>query len=145
MRKNKASNLRRGRYSQVGRVYHITFITQDRAPIFSDFHKARHIISCLKFSTRQAITETVAFVVMPDHIHWLFELKFGSISQSVQRVKAQFSRQSGSRIWAAGFYDHAMRADDDVRATARYIVANPLRAGLVDNIGDYPHWDAIWL
>ena len=23
--------------------------------------------------------------------------------------------------------------------------ANPLRAGLVTRIGDYPHWDAIWL
>ena len=31
------------------------------------------------------------------------------------------------------------------RAAARYIVANPLRAGLVKQIGDYPLWDAIWL
>jgi len=28
---------------------------------------------------------------------------------------------------------------------ARYIVANPLRAGLVESVRDYPHWDAIWL
>jgi hypothetical protein len=28
---------------------------------------------------------------------------------------------------------------------ARYIVANPLRAGLVEHLGDYPHWDAVWL
>jgi hypothetical protein len=28
---------------------------------------------------------------------------------------------------------------------ARYIIANPLRAGLVDRIGDYPLWDAMWL
>jgi len=28
---------------------------------------------------------------------------------------------------------------------ARYIVANPLRAGLVERIGDYPLWDATWL
>jgi len=28
---------------------------------------------------------------------------------------------------------------------ARYIVANPIRAGLVDNIGQYPYWDAVWL
>ncbi|MGB4488330.1 MAG: transposase, partial [Pseudomonas veronii] len=25
------------------------------------------------------------------------------------------------------------------------IVANPLRAGLVEHIGQYPLWDAIWL
>jgi hypothetical protein len=28
---------------------------------------------------------------------------------------------------------------------ARYIVANPLRAGLVEHLGDYPLWDAVWL
>jgi putative transposase len=28
---------------------------------------------------------------------------------------------------------------------ARYIVANPLRAGLVNRVEDYSHWDSIWL
>ena len=42
-------------------------------------------------------------------------------------------------------YDHALRADEDVLAAARYIVANPLRAGLVGSIRDYPFWDAVWL
>jgi hypothetical protein len=32
-----------------------------------------------------------------------------------------------------------------LRDIARYIIANPLRAGLAESIGDYPHWDAIWL
>ncbi|PJA25997.1 MAG: IS200/IS605 family transposase, partial [Alphaproteobacteria bacterium CG_4_10_14_0_2_um_filter_63_37] len=27
----------------------------------------------------------------------------------------------------------------------RYLVANPLRKGLVEEIGQYPHWDAIWV
>ena len=34
---------------------------------------------------------------------------------------------------------------EDIKALSRYIVANPLRAGLVENIGEYSHWDAIWL
>ncbi|MFM2004374.1 MAG: hypothetical protein RLZZ09_29 [Pseudomonadota bacterium] len=32
-----------------------------------------------------------------------------------------------------------------MQGIARYNVVNPLRAGLVDRIGDYPHWDAAWL
>jgi hypothetical protein len=28
---------------------------------------------------------------------------------------------------------------------ARYLVANPLRPGLVERIGDYPYWNAVWL
>lgn len=32
------------------------------------------------------------------------------------------------------------------RAIAHYIIiANPLRAGLCVNVGDYPWWDAEWL
>ena len=32
-----------------------------------------------------------------------------------------------------------------MKTMARYIIANPLRAGLVEHIGQYPLWDAIWL
>jgi hypothetical protein len=38
-----------------------------------------------------------------------------------------------------------LRQDEDVARVARYVVANPLRAGLVKRIGDYPLWDAAWL
>ena len=44
-----------------------------------------------------------------------------------------------------GYHDHALRQEEDLRAVARYIIANPVRAGLVERIGDYPHWDAAWL
>ena len=49
------------------------------------------------------------------------------------------------RISQAGYYDHALRQEEDMQKIARYIVANPIRAGLVNKVGDYPHWDAIWL
>jgi len=50
-----------------------------------------------------------------------------------------------ARIWARGFHDHALRRDEDIRAAARYIIANPLRAKLVGQTGDYPYWDCVWL
>jgi putative transposase len=49
------------------------------------------------------------------------------------------------RIWQDGFHDHALRKEEAVIDAARYIVANPLRAGLVGSVKDYSHWDAIWL
>ena len=33
----------------------------------------------------------------------------------------------------------------DVKGHPLGVVASPLRAGLVDRIGDYPWWDAVWL
>jgi hypothetical protein len=60
-------------------------------------------------------------------------------------VKSVVSRQLGQPIWQAGFHDRAMRKEENLQAFARYIVANPVRAGLVNRVGDYPHWDAMWL
>jgi hypothetical protein len=45
----------------------------------------------------------------------------------------------------AGFHDHAVRSEEELPALARYIVANPVRAGLVARTGLYPHWDAVWV
>jgi hypothetical protein len=48
-------------------------------------------------------------------------------------------------VWQRGFHDRALRGDEDLPAVARYIVANPLRAGLVRSVRDYPHWYAKWV
>nr|WP_305800402.1 hypothetical protein [Thiolapillus sp.] len=48
-------------------------------------------------------------------------------------------------LWQPAYYDHALRKEDNHKEIARYIVANPLRGGLVKSLGDYPHWDSIWL
>ena len=88
---------------------------------------------------------------MPDHLHWLFELRSESLSKVVQRVKQRsattVNKAAGSkgRLWLDGFHDKAARREDDVLAFARYIVANPVRAGLVGSVKDYPLWDAIWI
>ncbi|MCY1462279.1 hypothetical protein D9M71_800370 [compost metagenome] len=88
---------------------------------------------------------------MPDHFHWLIELRQGSLGGLVQRTKSLTTKavkQSTGRntsLWQRGFHDRALRREEDLVKVARYVVANPLRAGLVERLGDYPLWDAIWV
>ena len=56
----------------------------------------------------------------------------------------RYTHQNGS-VWMEGFYDRSIRAEDDLCAIARYIVLNPVRAGLTKHCGNYPFWDAVWL
>ena len=49
------------------------------------------------------------------------------------------------QVWTQGFHERAMRRQDNIVAAARYTIANPLRAGLVIEIGNYPFWNAVWL
>lgn len=138
-------DLRKGRVSIPSQIYSITTVTQSREPIFSDFCAARTLIRILKAHEEANDAKTLCFVVMPDHLHWLMELQHRkSLSQNIQSVKSQTSKSPGKSIWLRGFHDRAIRRDDDIVAIARYIVSNPIRAGLVRHVSDYPHWDAIW-
>ncbi len=140
------SNLRRGRYTQANQIYHVISNTKNRQPIFDDLKFARIAIQNLMIQDQQECTKTLAFIVMPDHIHWLLELKqTKTLANVVKNVKAKTAQAIGKPIWQAGYYDHAIRKEEDMQSIARYIVANPVRAGLVTKVGDYPHWDAIWL
>lgn len=141
-----ASNrLRRGRCSVVNQIYLVTAVTQRRARVFEDLSAARMLILTMREDARRGSHETLAFVVMPDHLHWLLQLQKGSLSELVGRVKSISARRLGTRVWQDGFHDRALRDEDVLQAVERYIVANPLRAGLVERIGRYPHWDAVWL
>jgi REP element-mobilizing transposase RayT len=89
---------------------------------------------------------------MPDHIHWLFSLSGSrSLSTCIQNVKAFSARRinellgSNNTIWQPAFYDRAIRRDEDLESVARYIVANPLRAGIVRSVREYALWDAKWV
>jgi REP element-mobilizing transposase RayT len=139
----RSIDLRKGRVSLRGQIYHVTSVTAGRAPIFADFARARDLILAIKKSDELLRSHTLAFVVMPDHLHWLLELRGSApLGQVVGAVKSASAR---GVTWQAGFYDHALRRQDDVQALARYIVANPVRAGLVARVGDYSHWDAAWV
>jgi len=143
--------LRRGRYSASGQLYHITTCTHERRPLFADATCARLVIGHMRNLHDDRRLSSLAWVLMPDHLHWLFALGEGAtLSGVVKRFKGRSA--AGLRpatgpgpVWQRGFHDHALRHDEDVQAIARYIVANPLRAGLVGRVGDYPWWGAVWL
>ena len=145
-----ARNLRCGRVSESGRIYLITCVTANRNTVFSAWNCGRLLVKVLLKENRRA--ETLAYVVMPDHLHWLVQLKDGAeLCPLMRTVKCVSSwrvnkalNRSG-KLWQPGYHDHALRKEEDIVSTARYVVANPLRAGLVKRIGDYPLWDAVWL
>ncbi|UBM24780.1 transposase [Pseudomonas sp. p1(2021b)] len=143
--------LRRGRFSEAGRLYLLTTATRNRAPLFSELRLARAVVRQLRLSEQQGACRSLAWVLMPDHLHWLVELGRGSLSDLMRAFKSRSScalyrvGADRQRIWQSGFHDRALRRGEDVKATARYIIANPIRAGLVKRAGEYPHWDCVWL
>jgi len=146
-----AHDLRKGRHSETGRPYLITAVTHGRRSVFLDWWLGRLLVFELREATEMGLVDTLAWVIMPDHFHWLMVPRTDPLDRIMRRIKscsaAAINRRRGGRgrLWQRGYYDHAVRRDEDLRECARYIVANPLRAGLVQHLGDYPLWDAVWL
>jgi len=150
MKTPKGKNLRKARFSGTNQIYLITTTTHQRIPLFEDFNCARFVVHAISHEDCQA--ETLAYVVMPDHFHWLMQIneggKLDKVMQSIKSASSHHINKFHNRkgpVWQSGYHDHALREEEDLKATARYVVANPLRAGLVERVGDYPLWDASWL
>jgi len=147
--KPHGKNLRQGRYSQPGQIYHITATTYKRNPIFTDLYVGRFLVRAMM---EELAAGTMAYVLMPDHFHWLIQLKEkADLTSSVSRVKSVSAHRINEYldrkepVWQRGFFDHAVRREEDIVHIARYIVANPLRAGLVKSLSEYSFWNAVWL
>lgn len=146
-----SASLRAGRFSETQRIYLLTTTTENREMLFSDFTMGRLVVAELKTAQQEGLAESLACVLMPDHLHWLITLEQGSISNLMRRIKGRSAKQINTlsgrqgKLWQDGFHDRALRREEDVLPAARYIVANPLRAGLVSRVGDYPLWDSVWL
>ncbi len=89
---------------------------------------------------------------MPDHCHLLVQVGVAdSLSSLIGRLKAHTARACNQLVgahgpvWQRGFHDRALRREAEIPAAARYIVRNPVRAGLVSSVGQYSCWNAVWL
>ncbi len=156
--KPHVADLRKGRHSQNNQLYLITTVTQHRQAIFTDFSLGRIVVHAMRLQHRQQNVNSLAFVIMPDHIHWLFALQNnsnlaevmrsvkGSSANQIQQIRRNRNEIGVNHVlWQKGYHDHAIRKEEDIQKMARYIVANPLRSGIVNNIANYPLWDAVWV
>ena len=88
--------------------------------------------------------ELIAYCFMPDHLHVLVEgkseransRKFADVFR--QRSGFHFRASNGTRLWQEGYYDHVLRDEDATIDVARYIILNPVRAGLCTDASSYP-------
>jgi putative transposase len=149
--KPQSSALRRGRFSEKGRAYHITVCRADRIADLANRDAYTSIRDVLKFVEEQGHIELYAFIVMPDHVHMLFTLSGEwELSKAVGRIKQKSAlainttRRTTGSFWQNGFHDHALRRDEDLQQTARYILENPVRAGLVSRLDEYKYLWSKW-
>jgi putative transposase len=140
-----------------GGYYFFTVVTYRRTRLF----KTQLARDCL----RQAISrtrarhpfETIAFCLLPDHLHCVWKLPEGDADFSTRwsSIKGTFSREylranqqervPLSRadkgevcIWQKRFWEHQIRDERDLQRHIDYIHYNPVKHGLAKSADDWP-------
>jgi putative transposase len=122
----------------------LTFCTYQRRRVFFEKPAVDRFVTQLLRSAADERFAILAYCFMPDHLHVLAEGvdESSDLRAFVHRWKqaSEFAwrRQTGDQLWQRGYYEHVLRSNEDVFALARYLIANPLRAGLVRDVLDYP-------
>jgi hypothetical protein len=80
---------------------------------------------------------------MPDHFHALLtatseQADFCELVRRFKQVSAfNYRKSKGRALWQPGYHERILRDDEVTEAVVRYILKNPIRAGLTQGLGEY--------
>ena len=87
----------------------------------------------------------IAWCVMPNHVHVMFETfeghPLGGLIHSWKTFTARAINKHVARkgpLWQEDFFDRFIRDGNHLENEARYIEGNPIAAGLVEHAEDWP-------
>jgi REP element-mobilizing transposase RayT len=90
-----------------------------------------------------------AYCLMPDHLHLVAGPLEGGSSVLIflNRFKGKSTNTSWrhnweGRLWQSRFHDHVLRSSEALADISRYVLENPVRAGLVEAAEDWP-WSGV--
>jgi len=131
--------------------YSLRFSTHARRALFVEaVPVARAHAEILRTAAEDQFA-VLAYCFMPDHLHLVVEgtsptsdlRRFTKVSK--QRVDYVFRTQLEIRsTWQEGYYDRVLRSDQATEVVIRYVLENPVRAGLVTRAEDYPYSGAMF-
>ena len=132
-------------FEYVGKyMYSLTFCTARGTRPFQAAANVRLVLQQFLRASDEKGFELTAYCFMPDHVHLLAcGLRDDSDCRGFIKVLKQyagyyFKRSTGEMLWQRYGYEHVLRSDIERATTIRYILDNPLRAGLTKRLEDYP-------
>jgi putative transposase len=124
--------------------YLLTFTTFSRNALFTDASAVNLALAQIVRAALEKQFEILVYCFMPDHLHLIVS---GLADDSLLKVFVKFGKQYSGyyyalenrrRLWQKGGHDHIIRDDVDLLDRIRYVVNNPVAAGLVRSAEDYP-------
>ena len=129
-------------YDQLA-AYFVTSVTRNRVKAFDSKDFGLLAARALVDIAREFQFDVSAYVVMPDHVHFLVTaVEEGAdfarmVKAWKQKTGFEWSRRHGKPLWQHGYWERVLRNSEDALSVCRYIVENPVRARLVSHPTEY--------
>jgi REP element-mobilizing transposase RayT len=131
-----------------GALYHVTSRGNARQPIFLDDRDRSFFLDRLGEAVRSHGWHCHSYCLMPNHYHLLVETPEPNLSRGMRRLNGRYSQRFNRRHDRVGhvlqgrFHAVLVQRETHFLEVARYIVLNPVRAGLVASAEAYP-WSSL--
>lgn len=141
-----------------GKIYFFTVVTHMRQPILCLDESVKALEETVLEVRHKRPFEIKAWVILPDHLHAIWELPDGDSDYSVRwaLIKKEFTKKLKGRlktpepnrsrisrreatVWQRRFWEHMIRDESDFRNHVDYIHYNPVKHGLVRSPVDWVH------
>ncbi|MCL5808769.1 MAG: transposase [Deltaproteobacteria bacterium] len=127
-----------------GAVYHVTSRGNGRQRIFLDDHDNRKFLELLGKTIERFHWICHAFCLMVNHYHLMIETPEANLSKGMHHLNANFCQAHNKRHATVGhlfqgrFKAIVVDRESYLLELARYVVLNPVRAGIVARPEDWP-------
>lgn len=120
-----------------GGIYHIGSRGNRGCAIYADDFERRIFLKLLSLVVRRFRWTCHSYCLMGNHYHLLIQLELGGLSDGLQLLNGAFARFSnrrhdyvGQHLFRNRFWSELIEDESQLLETARYIVLNPIRAGI---------------
>jgi len=127
-----------------GGIYHVGAEGNRKCRIFADDYERRIFLMLLAKQTKRQEWVLLTYVLMTNHYHLLLRLRGRGLSDGMCGLNGEFARFTNRRHGLEGhlfrnrFWSDFVEDDSHLLQAARYIVLNPIRAGICKRPEDWP-------
>ena len=124
--------------------YSLTYCTIQRRKTFTTQEVVSLVLAQISRTATENQFDIIVYCFMPDHLHLLVEgtsrqLRRQAVYRATEAVPGYYySAAYHEKLWQRYGFEHVLRDDEITMVVAKYILENPIRAGLVERVEDYP-------
>ena len=126
-----------------GAVYHITSRGNEKKPVFKDDEDRETFLRILTHVNKRYHWLCHAFCLMDNHYHLLVETPDGNLSLGMRQLNGVYTQAFNKRrnrtghLFQGRYKAILIQKDSHLLEVCRYVVLNPIRAGMVEKPEDW--------